>query len=1658
MTETSVKSYSMLTDPFEGTTKTGLDQIVETINGDPGLAGANLASQITGGAAAADALNHLIIEAMDATGVGAHVKASGFFSSADVLALNSWIQANRLAEWTAAHGDDEGDEETGFHLVQNDGATTLYRGANLINTVADGVYHLGFQVVNNTFLNEDGNANASVEQVAKWLTQFYTDHSTTGSGLDRITNAIMADKGLGNHIPEAQIEGGADAANGINGLILDAIKATGADADGRIDATDIRAMNAWIRADEGRYNAFVALHGDDENGTETGFHLVQNDGGNTVYFGQNLVNTVADGLYHIGFEIQGNNFVNEDGNTNQTVDDVAAWIDYFYSDQSTTGTGLDRIVDTIKIDRGLSKWTSAQNIDGGAAAADGLNHMIDDGFTANDASSDGWITIEDLVQLNAWVHADAGRFAQFVALHGDDEDGTETGFHLVQNDGGTTTYFGENLINTVADGIYHFGFDIENGRFLNEDGNENQTLSDVSAWLNYFYLGKTITYGTDNGDVIDGTDGAEHILGEGGDDVINAGGDNDLVYGGWGDDTINGGDGDDLIYGQWGDDRLDGGEGSDIYRVSGNEAGGWSSWEGHDTYSDSGSTGIDRIEAYGDDVDIGMTDFTADSGIEEIDATGATGTVRILGDWQSNTLDFRTTHFIGDIVIDGGYGDDTIFGSGEDNVIVGGGGDDTLDGFDGADRYIVTGNIDEGWCSFSGFDTYADSGTDGAWDVIVAQGEDVDIGVTGFGPDNGIEEIDASGATGLVRVVGDWQSNLLDFSGVVITGNVVIDGYYGDDTIIGSAGDDTIIGGGGDDHLDGAEGSDTYQVTGNEAGGWDSFSGYDTFADSGHSGTDTIVAIGEDVDIGVAGFGPDNGIEVIDASQATGLVRVLGDWDANVLDFSGVSFVGNIVIDGAYGDDTITGTAAADIIIGGGGNDHLDGAEGGDTYQVTGTEADGWCSFSGFDAYADSGLSGIDTIAALGENVDIGLDGFSAASGIEVIDATGATGLVRLLGDWGSDVLDFRSTSFLDHSLASEYGVTLSSNIVIDGGYGNDVIYGNAADNTIIGGGGDDTLDGGAGSDLYVVTGNVAGGWSSFQDYDTYADTGLSGTDTIVALGDAVDIGLRNFSAASGIEVIDASKATGTVRLVGDWQSNLLDFRATTILGSNVVIDGGSGDDTIYGSAGADIIMGGGGNDKLNGGEGGDTYRVTGNVAGGWSSFQDYDTWADTGTSGIDRIVALGAGNVDIGMLAFGKSSGIEVIDGTGATGTVRLLGDWQNNVLDFRTTSLVGSNIVIDAGSGSDTIYGSAGNDVIIGGGGNDVLNGGEGSDTYKVTGNIAGGWSSFQDYDTYADTGTSGIDTIKAVGLAVDIGLISFSKAASGIEVIDGTGATGQVRLVGDWQNNVLDFRGVNFVGSNIVIDGDSGDDTIYGTAQDNTIIGGQGRDRLDGGDGSDTYRVTGNTGSKFNDFDTYNDTGTTGIDTIKAIGTGKVDIGFAKFDATSGIEVIDASGATGQVRLLGTSAGDTLDFSATKFVGNNIVIESGDGADKVVGNAGANTIDGGSGNDTLTGGLGADIFRFTSALSKTDNVDKITDFSVVDDTIYLDDAIFKKLALGNLKAADFVIGSKALDASDRIIYNSSTGDLFYDADGSGSGAAIQFAKLGTGLALTSADFLII
>ncbi|MEI6161883.1 MAG: calcium-binding protein [Roseococcus sp.] len=568
-----------------------LDHLTDRFLIDPVLRGNQDGDDLIAAATASYTLNGLIGGAARATGAD----ADGVFTVAELQAMNAWLQADpaRIQAFAEAYGADAYGRETGFHIVVGDGGSARLRGLDLIDDVMEGIYSLGL-TLDGTRGGSDGPApGAELADVASWLTLVWQDNSTSGTGLDRLTDLISADGGLAK-LADARFLAGVQSSDGLVRLLLDGLTATGALSDGRVSSADVLSLNAWIRAEPARLSSFTALHGS-ETGGGRGFHLLEGDGGTDWLFGERLVDVIADGIFHAGFRVQGGNLQDQTGRADVSVVNLATWLDYFLADLSTTGTGLDRITDAIMTDRGLNTWTRAADIIAGATAANGLNQLIAEGIAATGIAADGWFTDQDVVTLNAWIRADPTRYARFLDLHGNDENGVETAFHKVQGDGGRTEIFGERLIDTVADGIYHIGFEIADGRLLNEDGNANASLWDVAAWLNGLYLGNRILQGEDGADLIQGDNRAEHLRGEGSNDILRASGGNDILEGGWGEDLLEGGAGNDLLLGGNGWDSLDGGQNGDTYRVSGNESDGF---EDYDLYRDPGTSGADGRHAH----------------------------------------------------------------------------------------------------------------------------------------------------------------------------------------------------------------------------------------------------------------------------------------------------------------------------------------------------------------------------------------------------------------------------------------------------------------------------------------------------------------------------------------------------------------------------------------------------------------------------------------------------------------------------------------------------------------------------------------------------------------------------------------------------------------------------------------------------------------------------------------------------------------------------------------------------------------------------------------------------------------------------------------------------------------------------------------------------
>ena len=332
---------SSLTNPdfkeVEGTTDSKLDMLINVILTDRGLLRKVPTSDLRAGATSANNMNHLIVEAIKAEGLGNDKK----LTTADIRTINNYLVYNHAEKWAELHGDDEDGEETGYHRIQNDGAKTRMYADNVMNTIADGIYHLGFETNRkDRLLNEDGNANQRFEKVAWWLnsslkkdleegkfvnSEYQEVQGTTGTSFDKMIPYIYNDEGLLYHVSMEDIREGARTANEMNKLIVEAIKTTGVAEDNYISIDDVKVINQYLVTNYA--SEWAELHGDDEDGEETGYHRIQNDGASGIMNNRNTINKLADGIYHLGFPTRfKDNLENEDGNKNVSFSNVAYWL------------------------------------------------------------------------------------------------------------------------------------------------------------------------------------------------------------------------------------------------------------------------------------------------------------------------------------------------------------------------------------------------------------------------------------------------------------------------------------------------------------------------------------------------------------------------------------------------------------------------------------------------------------------------------------------------------------------------------------------------------------------------------------------------------------------------------------------------------------------------------------------------------------------------------------------------------------------------------------------------------------------------------------------------------------------------------------------------------------------------------------------------------------------------------------------------------------------------------------------------------------------------------------------------------------------------------------------------------------------------------------
>lgn len=343
-------------------------------------------------------------------------------------------------------------------------------------------------------------------------------------------------------------------------------------------------------------------------------------------------------------------------------------------------------------------------------------------------------------------------------------------------------------------------------------------------------------------------------------------------------------------------------------------------------------------------------------------------------------------------------------------------------------------------------------------------------------------------------------------------------------------------------------------------------------------------------------------------------------------------------------------------------------------------------------------------------------------------------------------------------------------------------------------------------------------------------------------------------------------------------------------------------------------------------------------------------------------------------------------------------------NDLDNWITGNVSLSNSLDGGAGDDHLIGNMYADTLIGGDGNDYLYGGAGAD--RMIGG-RGGDLYFVDnvrdvvIETKADYGDDAVVSSINYKLGDYIENLSLVGSAT-----IGTGNSLGNRIFGNY-----DYSSI--------LDGGAGNDTLVGAGHNDTLIGGKGVDDMLGGAGDDVYYVD-------EAYDGATEDAGGGYDTV-----------YASVSYTLLSDFVE------DLVLTGAALNGTGNASANKITGNasNNVLSGADGDDTLIG---------GSGTDVLTGGGGADRFEFSR---QNTGRDTITDFVKGEDLIVL-----KGFGLGTLQDGyNLMVDAGPAGHYATLLYNTNTGLLSFDADGTGAEAARAIAVISTKPVLTSSDFIL-
>lgn len=1095
--------------------------------------------------------------------------------------------------------------------------------------------------------------------------------------------------------------------------------------------------------------------------------------------------------------------------------------------------------------------------------------------------------------------------------------------------------------------------------------------------------------------------------------------------------TIEAGSGDNVIDGGHGADTMIGGDGNDYYRVDAGNVGGAA-----------GDVVVERANGGSDSVETKVS-YILPGNVEQLFLLAGAGALNGTGNALDNTIGGNASAntlsgLAGNDLLSGDRGNDILLGGAGNDTLDGGGGDDNMQGGIGDDEYRV-----------DSLNDIVNEGVNGGSDLILST---ISINLQNYAH--------VESATLLAGSRG------LTLSGTAA--NNVLTGNERNNTINGLGGDDVLRGGAGNDALIGGAGNDTYYVDATDGDGAGGLADQDTLTEIALEGTDTVVSTGtwtladnfENLTLGtsddplggnfsgtgnvannriqgndrnnalnglagndtlVGGAGDDsytvdavgdvvtetanNGTDLVTLASAAvaanyllpanienvgmafgASARITGNALANTI----TGNAQNDIIDGGAGDDTLTGGGGDDALMGGLGNDSIDGGAGNDLM---------------------TGGAGDDTFV-----VDVGdgaLNGSTAMEDRVVEAAGGGTDLVLLdVGSGGYALPDqvenltvrvpiMGGFQLSGNALANRVQLVSVDLALVDVGAGDDVV-----DLGQIGNGADLTLHGGAGEDaLSFAAGGVTTGRLVVDGFETARIDGGGG---------------GVFSAMSSIVGLREMTVTGAG-----------DLTLPGSLSTNYILDGYGGTLTLA------VADANGTSDTLN-------LRVvdtTGASIGGMSGVERVVIDSATAQGGITNLLTVFPLAVDLARV-FEVGGAAPLLLAGLADGADVLLSGYSSNAFDFTMDDPAGTDHVNIA---LDGFLGIIGADL---GSGLDELTLSSGSVGVPNAPSVVTFSGLFSD-DRLVLTGSGNLTVNDSEAQQIVIqnytGDLQFDPDAFGQPITVNATAAGQgsLRLFGTIGNDTFNMG--NTLDGSDVIGGLGGTDTL--TANITGLVAGT------------TGRLNIQVENVFFTIDAGSTTTSLDMDSVVSFPT---PFSFVVNGGDGGTNVLDVQNASDLWNFNGYTG--TLTFSSRSDIaatvtgtGGNDSFTGRDAADSFSGGGGNDTLSGGLGNDTLTGGAGADIFVLGDLFTfggdpLAPNIDTITDFVAADDTIRLlgdsFDGLYHDLPAGALAAGAFRAAAGATTAAaadDRIIYNTTNGNLYYDQDGTAAGfAAIQIATL--------------